>query len=163
DHYRVIDRFGAMHARRHARLVLHDPEYRSGRIAGGDLARRAVLVAGDLGRHGGGRPHDAARMLGPAGDHVPANLVDLDDRLAISILARDDAPDLHISTLVPSSITRLVGMLKKSVMLPALRAMAAKMRSRQNAMPLRSAPWSTEGTIFSRDMKKEVCMGSNVS
>src|ERR1043166_4225841 len=36
---------------------------------------------------------------------------------------------------VPSSMTRLVGMLKKSVMLPALRAIAANMRSRQRAHP----------------------------
>ena len=43
-------------------------------------------------------------------------------------------------------------------MLPALRAMAANMRSRHSAMP--PAPFST-GTISSRDRKKEVSIISN--
>ena len=53
---------------------------------------------------------------------------------------------------VPSSMTRLVGMLKKSVMLPALRAIAANMRSRQRAIP---APPSA-AAISSRERKNDV-------
>ena len=58
-------------------------------------------------------------------------------------------PEPQISIRVPSSTTRLVGMLKKSLVLPAFRAMAANRRSRQRAMPLSPVP----GTIFSRDRK----------
>src|SRR5437773_2564084 len=53
------------------------------------------------------------------------------------VIARDRRRHLavHIWTREPSSITRFAGMLKKSVTFPALRAIAAKSRSRQNAMP----------------------------
>ena len=49
----------------------------------------------------------------------------------------------------PSSTTRFVGMLKKSVALDALRASALKMRSRQRE----NAPPPMVGTIFSRERK----------
>jgi len=55
----------------------------------------------------------------------------------------------QISTRVPSSTTRLAGTLKKSVMLPALRVIVAKMRSRHLAIPRSEVP----GTTFSRDRK----------
>ena len=47
-------------------------------------------------------------------------------------------------------------MLKKSVTLPALRAMAVNRRSRQNAMP----PRPGTGTIVWRDKKNDVSMKS---
>src|SRR5450759_2010122 len=68
------------------------------------------------------------------------------------------APGNQISICVPSSTTRLAGILKYSTALPAFRAIVANMRSRQKAMPLGRL---ATGITVSRLRKNEVCIMSN--
>lgn len=63
----------------------------------------------------------------------------------------------QISTRVPSSTTRLAGMLKKSVALPALRAMAANNRSRQRARgPLASSADTHYLRIYMKQLRDKL-------
>src|SRR5712692_2872668 len=85
NHHRIVDRLGAMIARRDARLVFDQPEY------------RPVL----------GRPDVAALVTGPPRGQVPADLVDGDDGAALRVVVRHHAPDVqcHVhSTLTPESL-----------------------------------------------------------
>ena len=64
---------------------------------------------------------------------------------------RDGRSRAQISICVPSSITRFVGILKKSIALPALRDIVMKIFSRHRAMP-----GLTVGIMVSRLRKNEV-------
>ena len=66
-------------------------------------------------------------------------------------VARDARSPAQISICVPSSITRFVGILKKSIALAALRDIVMKSFSRQRAMP-----GLTVGIMVSRLRKNEV-------
>src|SRR5262245_11328768 len=77
---RVIDRFGAMVAWRHAWPILNQSEHGAAGIHGCDGSGAAVGVGAVVGWKFAGGPDYATRMRRPPRDHVFAQLVNADDR-----------------------------------------------------------------------------------
>src|SRR6185437_7843551 len=117
-----------------------------------DFAHRVQRAGADVAEHHADR---ADRERAQRGTFVPAESGDGHDRCGA--LWRDmDAPaDLQISTWVPSSIRRLLGMRKNAVAGSALRAMNANNLSRHIAMPGRSV-----AMMVSRERKNVVSIMS---
>src|SRR5258706_517075 len=102
DHHRVVDRIGAVHARRHAGRELDDAENRSARKRGADFFGGSVGVARIVGRDRVGGPDDAGRGPGPVRDDVLRHFVDLHDCASLAVVPGHHAPhpDGHDSSLL---------------------------------------------------------------
>src|SRR5262249_11429723 len=93
DHGGIVDRIGAVVAALHARAEAHHPEYRPVVERGANLAPRRVAVAVVVHWKSFGGPDVGGVGAWPALVHVLGDLVDLHDRVAVLVVAGDDAAD----------------------------------------------------------------------
>src|SRR4051812_39552073 len=105
----VVDRVGAVVARLHAGAELDDAQDRAAGKRGADRTGRRVVVAvivyGETFRGPDRRDHGA----GPALLQLADDFVDLDDRLAVRVVAGDDAADLECHVFLPLAWSNAIG------------------------------------------------------
>jgi hypothetical protein len=92
-HHRVVDRVGAVVARRHAGAEAHHAEHRAIGERGADLAARRIGVAVVVDREALARPDHGGIRARPGLRHVLGGLVDRHDRAAVLVVPGDDAAD----------------------------------------------------------------------
>src|SRR5215467_8199635 len=100
NHDGVVDRIGAVVARRHAGLIADDAKHGSMLDGGADRGGARVEVTIVVDRKAFGRPDDARRRAGPIGDDVLRNSVDLHDSASIGGVTGDDTADLQAHRIV---------------------------------------------------------------
>src|SRR5882672_10032423 len=101
NHHRVVDRVGAVHARRDAGRELDDAKDRATGKRGADLLQTGIAVAGVVRGNRVGGPHDAGRRAGAVRDDVLRDLVDFHDGASTRVVPGDHSAylDGHGSSL----------------------------------------------------------------
>src|SRR5215470_3853742 len=101
DDGRVIDRVGAVVARRDAVAEAHHPEHDAVVERGAYLPTTGVDVAVVVHRQTVAGPDHGGVGARPGRGHVVGNLIDDDARVAVAVVASDDAADGEAHRLLP--------------------------------------------------------------
>src|SRR5882672_7054240 len=101
DDHGVVDRVGAVHARRDAGRELDDAEDGAAGERGADFLQTGVAVAGVVGGNRLGGPHDAGRRTGSVRDDVVRDFIDFHDGASARVVPGDHSAylDGHDSSL----------------------------------------------------------------
>src|SRR4051812_11697207 len=92
-HHRIVDRVGAVIARRDAGAEAHHPKHRAVVERGAHLAPGAIGVAAVVDRKAFAGPDHGGVRARPALGDVLGGLVDRHDRVAVLVVTSDDAAD----------------------------------------------------------------------